>query len=127
RVVSNFIIQALKNDDITLYGDGMQTRSFCYIDDLIEGLIKMMGNNDFNGPVNLGNPHEMTVYDLAKMIIEKTGSASRIVYMPLPADDPVKRKPAIELAKSKLYWQPEVSISEGLDRTIDYFKTKLDI
>lgn len=127
RVVSNFIIQALRNDDITLYGDGMQTRSFCYIDDLIEGLIKMMGNNDFNGPVNLGNPHEMTVYDLAKMIIEKTGSASRIVYMPLPADDPVKRKPAIELAKSKLYWQPEVSISEGLDRTIDYFKTKLDI
>ncbi len=125
RVVSNFIIQALKNVDITVYGDGSQTRSFCYVDDLVDGLIKMMEQDDFNGPVNLGNPVEMTINELAEMIIEKTGSESKIVYRDLPADDPVKRRPAIQLAKKKLNWQPEVSLSEGLDKTIEYFKTKI--
>ncbi|NLZ75862.1 MAG: SDR family oxidoreductase [Erysipelotrichia bacterium] len=125
RVISNFIVQALNNEDITIYGDGTQTRSFCYVDDLVDGLIKMMENDNFSGPVNLGNPHEMTVYELAQIIIEKTGSNSRIVYNDLPEDDPIKRKPVIKLAKEKLNWQPIVSISEGLDRTIEYFKTKI--
>lgn len=125
RVISNFIVQALNNEDITIYGDGTQTRSFCYVDDLVDGLIKMMENDSFSGPVNLGNPHEMTVYELAQIIIEKTGSNSKIVYNDLPEDDPIKRKPVIKLAKEKLNWQPIVSISEGLDRTIEYFKTKI--
>ena len=125
RVISNFIVQALNNEDITIYGDGTQTRSFCYVDDLVDGLIKMMENDNFSGPVNLGNPHEMTVYELAQIIIEKTGSNSKIVYNDLPEDDPIKRKPVIKLAKEKLNWQPIVSISEGLDRTIEYFKTKI--
>jgi UDP-glucuronate decarboxylase len=125
RVVSNFIIQALKNVDITVYGDGSQTRSFCYVDDLVDGLIKMMEQDNFNGPVNLGNPVEMTINELAEMVIEKTGSESKIVYRDLPADDPVKRKPAIQLAKKQLNWQPKVSLNEGLDKTIEYFKTKI--
>lgn len=124
RVVSNFIVQALRNRDITIYGDGTQTRSFCYVDDLVEGMIAMMEKDDFHGPVNLGNPQEMTILELAEMIIAKTGSASRIVYRDLPVDDPVKRKPDIELAKRVLGWEPKVPLGEGLDRTIAYFKSR---
>ena len=124
RVVSNFIVQALRNRDITIYGDGTQTRSFCYVDDLVEGMIATMEKDDFRGPVNLGNPQEMTILELAEMIVAKTGSASRIVYRDLPVDDPVKRKPDIELAKRVLGWEPKVPISEGLDRTIAYFKAR---
>lgn len=124
RVVSNFIVQALRNRDITIYGDGTQTRSFCYVDDLVEGMIATMEKDDFHGPVNLGNPQEMTILELAEMIVEKTGSASRIVYRDLPVDDPVKRKPDIELAKRELGWEPKVPLSEGLDRTIAYFKSR---
>lgn len=125
RVVSNFIVQALQDQDITVYGDGSQTRSFCYVDDLVAGMIAMMEQDGFSGPMNLGNPHEMTVLELAEMIIEKTGSRSKIVYKDLPADDPIRRKPSIELAEEKLLWQPEVSICDGLERTIAYFKSKL--
>lgn len=124
RVVSNFIVQALRNRDITIYGDGTQTRSFCYVDDLVEGMIAMMEKDNFHGPVNLGNPQEMTILELAEMIIAKTGSASQIVYRNLPVDDPVKRKPDIELAKRVLSWEPKVPLSEGLDRTIAYFKSR---
>lgn len=127
RVVSNFIVQALKNEDITIYGDGKQTRSFCYVSDLIEGLVKMMDSSDFTGPVNLGNPSERTIRDLAELIIKKIGSKSKIVYKPLPSDDPVKRKPDITLAETKLNWKPTVDINEGLEFTIDYFKNKLNI
>ena len=119
RVVSNFIVQALRNRDITIYGDGTQTRSFCYVDDLVEGMIAMMEKDNFHGPVNLGNPQEMTILELAEMIIAKTGSASQIVHR-----DPVKRKPDIELAKRVLSWEPKVPLSEGLDRTIAYFKSR---
>ena len=124
RVVSNFIVQALRNRDITIYGDGTQTRSFCYVDDLVEGMIAMMEKDNFHGPVNLGNPQEMTILELAEMIIAKTGSASQIVHRNLPVDDPVKRKPDIELAKRVLSWEPKVPLSEGLDRTIAYFKSR---
>lgn len=124
RVVSNFIVQALHNKDITIYGDGSQTRSFCYVDDLVSGMIAMMEQDGFSGPVNLGNPHEMTIVDLAEMIISKTGSSSKIVYRPLPVDDPIKRKPSIQLAMEKLHWKPMIDISEGLDQTIDYFRNK---
>ena len=121
RVVSNFILQALKNEDITIYGDGSQTRSFCYVDDLVEGLIKMM-NSKLAGPVNLGNPSERTVLDFAKIIIKLTNSSSKIVNKPLPSDDPTKRRPDISLAKQELDWQPKVDIIEGLNKTIEYFK-----
>lgn len=121
RVVSNFILQALKNEDITIYGDGSQTRSFCYVDDLVEGLIKMM-NSKLAGPVNLGNPSERTVLDFAKIIIKLTNSSSKIVNKPLPSDDPIKRRPDISLAKQELDWQPKVDIIEGLNKTIEYFK-----
>lgn len=124
RVVSNFIVQALRNRDITIYGDGTQTRSFCYVDDLVEGMIAMMEKDNFHGPVNLGNPQEMTILELAEMIIAKTGSASQIVHRNLPVDDPVKRKPDIELAKRVLSWEPKVPLSERLDRTIAYFKSR---
>ena len=124
RVVSNFIVQALKGEDITIYGDGSQTRSFCYVSDLVDGMIKMM-DSDFAGPVNLGNPCEFTILDFAKLVIELTGSASKIVYKPLPKDDPVKRKPDIGLAKEKLNWTPTVSIKEGLGKTIEYFENVL--
>lgn len=124
RVVSNFIVQALHNKDITIYGDGNQTRSFCYVDDLVEGMITMMEQDVFCGPINLGNPHEMTILELAQMIIKKTNSTSQIVYKELPVDDPVRRKPSIKLAKEKLQWQPKISIDEGIDRTIEYFKRK---
>ncbi len=127
RVVSNFIVQALKNEDITIYGEGNQTRSFCYVSDLVDALIKMMNSTDFIGPVNLGNPSERTILNLAELIIKKTGSKSKIIHKPLPSDDPIKRKPDITLAKSKLNWEPIVGIDQGLDSTIAYFKTKLNI
>jgi len=125
RVVSNFIIQALKNDDITIYGEGNQTRSFCYIDDLIEGTIRMMSSDNFTGPVNIGNPHEFTIIDLAKKVLDLTGSKSKIKYQPLPPDDPIQRQPDITLIKNKLGWQPKVSLDEGLKNTIAYFETLL--
>ncbi|MBE5948041.1 MAG: SDR family oxidoreductase [Lachnospiraceae bacterium] len=122
RVVSNFIVQALKNEDITIFGDGTQTRSFCYVDDLIEGMYRMMNTDDFTGPVNIGNPGEFTMLELANKIIELTDSKSKLVYMPLPSDDPAQRRPVIELAKEKLGWQPTIGLEEGLKRTIAYFK-----
>ncbi len=122
RVVSNFIVQALSNGPITIYGDGSQTRSFCYVDDLIEGLLAFMDAPDeVTGPINLGNPHEVTVAELAKLIIELTGSRSRVVYRSLPHDDPTRRCPDIRLAKRYLHWRPQVSLNEGLKKTIDYF------
>lgn len=121
RVVSNFILQALKNEDITIYGDGLQTRSFCYVDDLIDGLIRMM-NSKLVGPVNLGNPSERTILDFAKLIIKLTNSKSQIIYKPLPSDDPTKRQPDISLAKKELDWEPKIDIEEGLMKTINYFK-----
>ncbi len=122
RVVSNFIVQALSNKDLTVFGDGLQTRSFCYVDDLIEGLIKMMDSpDDFTGPVNLGNPNEFSVLELAKKIIETTGSKSMIVFRPLPKDDPCQRQPDISLAKEKLDWEPTVNLDKGLEKTIEYF------
>lgn len=125
RVVSNFIVQALRNEDITVYGDGSQTRSFCYVDDLVEGFQLMMDKEDFTGPVNLGNPGEFTILELAEEVIRKTGSRSRIIHSPLPQDDPLQRRPDISLAKSELGWEPKVALSEGLDRTIAYFKNIL--
>ncbi len=123
RVVSNFIVQALTNKDITVFGDGSQSRSFCYVDDMIEGIIRMMdASDDFIGPVNLGNPHEFTILDLAKKIIEMTNSKSNIVYNSLPQDDPLQRKPDISLAKEKLKWQPNVKLEEGLVKTVEYFE-----
>jgi len=127
RVVSNFIVQALKNRDITVFGDGTQTRSFCYVDDLIEGLIRMMsGPDDFVGPVNLGNPDEFTILELAKKIVKITNSKSKIVFKPLPQDDPMQRRPDISLAKEKLKWQPTVKLDQGLKKTIKYFDTILN-
>ena len=128
RVVSNFIVQALKGEDITIYGDGSQTRSFCYVDDLVEALIRMMNSRDgFTGPVNLGNPGEFTMLELAQKVIDLTGSDSKIVYMPLPQDDPTQRKPVIDLAKKELDWEPTIPLDEGLKRTIEYFKKQLEI
>ena len=121
RVVSNFILQALKGEDITVYGDGSQTRSFCYVDDLIDGIVKMMDSN-LSEPVNLGNPTERTILDFAKLIIEFTGTKSKIIYKPLPSDDPTKRRPDITLAQTKLNWTPKVDINEGLKKTVAYFK-----
>ena len=124
RVVSNFILQALGNEDITLYGDGSQTRSFCYVDDLIDGMMRMMsGPDDFVGPVNLGNPGEFTIRELAEMVIELTGSSSRLVNLPLPSDDPTQRRPDITLADRHLNWSPRVELREGLGRTIEYFQS----
>jgi UDP-glucuronate decarboxylase len=128
RVVSNFIVQALKGEDITIYGDGSQTRSFCYVDDLVEALIRMMNSRDgFTGPVNLGNPGEFTMLELAQKVIELTGSKSKIIYLPLPQDDPTQRKPVIDLAKKELGWEPTIPLEEGLKKTIAYFKKTLDI
>lgn len=125
RVVSNFIVQALHNEDITIYGDGMQTRSFCYADDLIDGMMRMMNSRDgFTGPVNLGNPGEFTMLELAETIIKLTDSRSKIVYKPLPQDDPMQRKPIINLAKQELNWEPKVQLEEGLLKTIAYFRSK---
>src|SRR5512137_1514334 len=125
RVVSNFIVQALKGDDITVYGDGSQTRSFCYVEDLVDGLVRMMENDGFIGPVNLGNPREFTIMELAKKIIAMTGSRSKIVQKPLPSDDPTQRQPDITLAKQKLGWQPKVDVDEGFKVTIEYFRKEL--
>ena len=126
RVVSNFIVQALQNKDITMYGDGTQTRSFCYVSDLVDGIVKMMNNEQkFIGPVNLGNPSERTVYDLAELIIKLTNSNSKIKFAPLPQDDPLQRKPDISLAKKELGWEPKVDIEEGLLKTIEYFAKKI--
>lgn len=122
RVVSNFIVQALKNEDITIYGDGKQTRSFCYVNDLIEGMYRMMNCDDFTGPVNIGNPSEFTMIELAQKIIELTDSKSGLVYLPLPSDDPAQRKPVIELAQEKLGWEPIIALEDGLKKTIEYFK-----
>ena len=127
RVVSNFIIQALEGQDITVYGDGLQTRSFCYCTDLIDGLIKMMNSaDDFYGPVNLGNPGEFTIFELAKTVIEMTGSPSKIVFQPRPADDPTQRKPDISLAQTALAWSPTIALREGLVETIAYFRNLLN-
>ncbi len=124
RVISNFVIQALAGRDITVYGDGTQTRSFCYVDDMTDGLVKMMSSpDDFTGPVNIGNPNEYSILELAQKILEKTGSRSKIVYKPLPQDDPLKRRPDITLAKKRLGWEPASDLTEGLNRTIEYFQS----
>ena len=125
RVVSNFIVQALRGEPITIYGDGNQTRSFCYVSDLTEGLYRMMESENFIGPVNLGNPGEFTIADLAGLVLKLTRSKSKIVHQALPSDDPVRRRPDIVLAKAKLGWEPKVALEEGLSRTIDYFKERL--
>ncbi|AOK63915.1 UDP-glucuronic acid decarboxylase family protein [Burkholderia ubonensis] len=126
RVVSNFIVQALRGEDITLYGDGSQTRAFCYVDDMVEGLIRMMATPaDVTGPINLGNPHEIAVSELAQIILRLTGSKSRIVFHPLPKDDPTQRCPDISLARAQLDWKPTVALEAGLRRTIDYFRTTM--
>jgi UDP-glucuronate decarboxylase len=122
RVVSNFIVQALRNEPITIYGEGTQTRSFCYVDDLIEGFLRLMGSRDeLTGPVNIGNPGEFTIRQLAEKVIELTGSSSKLVKMPLPADDPLQRQPDIALARKELGWEPTVALGEGLKKTIAYF------
>jgi len=124
RVVSNFIVQSLKGKDITIYGDGSQTRSFCYVDDLLEGMFRLMNSPEsFTGPVNIGNPNEFTIKELAELVIELTGAKSKIVYEPLPADDPMQRQPDISLAKKTLDWEPGIQLREGLIKTINYFKT----
>lgn len=130
RVVSNFIVQALQNKDITIYGDGKQTRSFQYVDDLVEGMIRMMNvtPDSFTGPVNIGNPGEFTILELAEKVIKLTGSKSKLVFQPLPQDDPMQRKPDISLAKEKLNgWEPKVALDEGLLKTIEYFSKKMNI
>ncbi len=123
RVVSNFIIQALNGEDITVYGDGSQTRSFQYVDDLVEAMVRMMATENFTGPVNTGNPNEFTILELAQKVIKLTGSSSKIIYKPLPSDDPTQRQPDISLAKEKLGgWEPKIQLEEGLTKTIEYFK-----
>lgn len=122
RVVSNFIIQALKNEDITIYGDGSQTRSFCYVDDLVQGMVALMNTEDFMGPVNVGNDGEYAILDLAKMVIELTNSSSKIIFKPLPSDDPCQRKPDLSLAKEKLNYAATVNVKDGLQKTIEYFQ-----
>lgn len=123
RVVSNFIVQALRGDDITVYGDGTQTRSFCYVDDLIEGMVRFMNtSNDIIGPLNIGNPAEFTILQLAKLVVELTGSKSKIIFRPLPQDDPMQRQPDITKAKELLDWQPLIPLETGLKKTIEYFK-----
>ena len=123
RVVSNFIVQALRGEDITIYGDGSQTRSFCYVDDLIEGFVRFMASpKALTGPVNLGNPGEFTIRELAELVLQKVGGQSKLVTLPLPQDDPKQRQPDISLAKRELDWHPTVSLSDGLDQTIDYFR-----
>ena len=127
RVVSNFIVQALNNKPITIYGDGSQTRSFCYVDDLITGMIKLMeSQKSITGPINMGNPSEFTMIELAELVIKLTSSRSKLKFKPLPEDDPKQRQPNISLAKSKLHWSPKVSLEEGLNKTITYFKNLLD-
>ena len=128
RVVSNFICQALSGQDITIYGNGSQTRSFCYVDDLIEAMIRMMNSEaGFTGPVNTGNPGEFTIKELAEKVVAKIGGSSKIVYKDLPKDDPTQRRPDITLAKTKLGWEPKIKLDEGLDKTIEYFKTQINL
>ena len=127
RVVSNFIVQALRGEDLTLYGDGSQTRSFCYVDDLIEAMIRTMEQDDTVGPVNIGNPVEFTIRELADAVLFKIDTNSKLVEEPLPSDDPTQRKPDISLAQKVLGWNPEIELSEGLDRTIPYFKTRIGV
>ena len=127
RVVSNFIVQALKGDPITIFGNGSQTRAFCYVDDLVDGLIRLMNTPDvLTGPVNLGNPGEFTIIELAEQVLELTGSSSEIHYEPLPQDDPQQRKPDIRLAGEALGWEPKIPLKEGLQKTIDYFDDLLE-
>jgi UDP-glucuronate decarboxylase len=125
RVVSNFVLQALRSEPITIFGRGEQTRSFCYVSDLIEGTVRMMEQQEFMGPVNLGNPEEITVLELAELVIRLTASRSRIVFKELPVDDPVRRRPDVALAAEKLGWQVKVGLQDGLRETIDYFKKTL--
>ncbi len=127
RVVSNFIVQALQGKDITIYGDGTQTRSFCYADDLIEGFLRLMETEGLTGPVNIGNPGEFTMIELAELVLKKVGGSSRLTFHPLPGDDPQQRRPDISLAEEKLGWTPKVSLEDGLDPTIDYFRKSLEI
>ncbi len=128
RVVSNFIVQALKGEDITIYGNGQQTRSFCYVDDLIEGMLRLMDSPaDFTGPVNIGNPSEFTMLQLAENVLRLVGSKSKLVFQPLPADDPKQRKPHIDLAQQQLSWQPKVELEDGLKETIAYFKKLIHV
>ena len=122
RVVSNFIVQALNNEPITIYGDGTQTRSFCYVDDLVDGLISLMNSKE-SGPINIGNPNEFSIKELANKIIKKVKSHSKLSYVSLPQDDPLQRKPVIDKARNKLNWTPKIDLEEGLDNTIKYFKT----
>jgi UDP-glucuronate decarboxylase len=125
RVVSNFIVQALKGEDITIYGDGSQTRSFCYVDDLIEGFIRLMNQTEVVGPVNIGNPGEFTMLELANLVLDIVGGKSKITHMPLPADDPKQRRPNIDLARKHLGWEPTVALAEGIKRTAEYFRTEI--
>jgi UDP-glucuronate decarboxylase len=126
RVVSNFIVQALKGNDITVYGDGSQTRSFCYVDDNIDGMMRLMNKEDILGPVNIGNPGEFTIKELAEKVISLTNSSSKLIFNPLPSDDPKQRQPDISLASEKLGWKPTITLEDGLKKTIEYFKTDLD-
>merc|ERR1719321_1611437 len=126
RVVSNFIVQALNDQDITIYGDGSQTRSFCFVDDLVEGIVKFMYQDDFHGPMNLGNPNEFTIKELAEMVIEVTGSKSKIIYLPLPGDDPKQRRPNIDIARARLGWEPRIQLREGIAKPAEYFR-RLDM
>ncbi len=126
RVVSNFIVQALRSKDITIYGDGRQTRSFQYVDDLIEGMIRLMNSREeFTGPINIGNPVEFTMIELAEKILKLTGSSSKLIYKPLPQDDPLQRQPVIDLARKELEWEPKIKLDEGLKHTIEYFKSRI--
>merc|ERR1711920_1044699 len=126
RVVTNFIIQAINGEDITIYGDGSQTRSFCYVDDLVEGILRLMDQEVTVGPMNIGNPHEFTMKELAEIVLEVTKSNSKIIYMPLPSDDPKQRRPNITQAKQVLGWEPKVQLREGIEKTVDYFR-RLDL
>ena len=125
RVVSNFLVQALRNESITVYGDGKHTRSFCYVDDLVAGLMAMMQTPDFVGPVNLGNPNEITVHELAERVVRLTGSTSKIEFKPLPSDDPARRQPDISLARERLKWEPKVALEDGLQKTLEEFRHRL--
>lgn len=125
RVVSNFIVQALRGEDLTVYGDGSQTRSFCYVDDLIEGFLRLMEHRTLTGPVNIGNPGEFTMVELAELVLKKVGGPSKMIFLPLPSDDPLQRKPDITLARKELGWEPTIPLEEGLDRTISHFRRKL--
>jgi len=126
RVVSNFIMQALQNKEITIYGNGQQTRSFCYVDDMVTGMINMMDTDDkITGPINIGNPEEFTIHQLAETVVRMTGSKSKIVYHPLPSDDPLQRKPDISKARQLFGWEPKIKLDEGLMKTIEYFRNLL--